>query len=448
MVLFHVLTISIASSVLLLMPKFSLQQTCSSSKDLNQTECVLITQPSYDSHQWAACVTEDYMIRASNGTYNCSYADTDTQCWYPCMLEIYGVENGSVNDDCSCTPGEMLPTNRSRLPAECYNPQGDDCGWYANCLEMRYPCRGTDDDYAIEYAEEICNRFFSEDNYNGFSSTGKLWINEVRKCLQIELVPSLRLWANYTCADIRRIAFASHASCYVDISPSMCELSCADVIRAFAIVNLPGGDFREGAAATAPLETIDQMLSILLKCYENELSGCIKGVLTTVEIAVKVGRSNHNLHTAATALMLARYFARALYWEENGFGWFPFFNNRRKRQIADEEINVRVVLVDMKLLNISSGTVPQSTSGQTLDQAVDDLVTAVSSGSLSMIPLNIDNTQVMSNLTVVSQCMDVNCDSTTMVTTPPNNSGAGCTQWGLHVYITWLLSMLCLMFLY
>ena len=151
--------------------------------------------------------------------------------------------------------------------------------------------------------------------------------------------------------------------------------------------------------------------------------------------------------------MLAHHFASALYWEENGFGWFPLYSDdnssdRKKRQITDEEINVRVLLVDIKLLNISNGTVPQSTSRQTLDQAVDDLVTAVSSGSLSMIPLNVNDTQVMSSLMVISQCMDVNCNSTNMtelVSAPPNNSGAGCMQWRLCIYATW---MLCLLLLY
>ena len=107
--------------------------------------------------------------------------------------------------------------------------------------------------------------------------------------------------------------------------------------------------------------------------------------------------------------------------------------------------------MDIKLLNISNGTVPQSNSRQTLNQAVNDLVTAVNSGSLSMIPLNVNNTQVMSSLMVISQCMDVNCNSTNMtelVTAPPNNSGAGCMQWRLYIYTTWLLSMLCLLLLY
>ena len=353
------------ASILVSLPKLTLQQQCSSARDLGRTECVLITRPSYDSHQWATCVTEDYMMCASGGRCrNVSGVDFGvTQCWYQCMLEIYNSEGGSVNSDCSCMPGEMLPNNRSRLEAECYNPSGDDCRWYEDCLEMRYPCRSTDDGYAIEYAQKFCNLY--SDNYNDFSSTGRQWVDEVRRCLQVALVPSLRLWVSPTCADIREEAFRSHAGCYTDVQPSMCDLSCADIWRAFVIVNLPNEDITEGALVSAPLATIQQMLSVMLRCYTNvELSGCINNLLTTLEIGVLVAVRNHPLvRTTTGAFLVARHFARTLSWEENGFGWFPLFDDsgdssdRRKRQNAHEEkINFRVLPVDMKLLNTSNGT--------------------------------------------------------------------------------------------
>ena len=419
----HVSRVLTIASILVLLPKLSLQQYCSSAADLGRTDCVLITRPSYDARQWATCVTEDYMMRASGGWWQCVNEGV-TQCWYQCMLEIYDFEGGLVNADCSCTPDEMLPNN-SRLPAECYSPRGDNCQWYEDCLEMRYPCRGTDDGYAIEYAQKFCNLY--SDNYNDFSSTGRQWVDEVRRCLQVALVPSLRLWVTHTCAAIREEAFDSHAGCYTDVDPSMCELSCADIWRAFVIVNFPSGDFTEGALVTAPLATIQQMLSVMLRCYTNEeLSGCIKNLLTTLEIAVKVGVRNLPLvRTATGAFFVARHVARTLSWVENGLGWYPLYmvdyydndsdRGHKKRQDTDEEIiNFRVLLVDMKILNTSNSTMSQPPSGQTIDQAVDNMVNAVMNGSLSMIPLNINNTEVNSSLSVVSQCMDISCNSSNM----------------------------------
>ena len=417
--------------LLLLAPKISLQQQCNSSSDLGETECVYL-YPVYNAHQWATCLTKDYIMRASDGRHVCA-SDTATQCWYQCMIEIYGAEDGSVNSDCSCTPGEMLPNDRSRLEAECYSPPGNDCDWYEDCLEMRYPCRGTDDGYAIEYAEKFCNLY--SENYNDFSIIGRQWVDEVRKCLQLQLVPTLRLWVNPTCAEIRDDAFDSHPDCYTGVTPSMCELGCVDIWQAFVIVNLPNGDVSEGALVTTPVATIKQMLAVMGQCYTNEeLSGCIKKLLTTLEIAVRVGaRHIPIVRTATGAFLVARRFARALLWVENGFSWFPLFDDdddddddfsdRRKRQDTDEDIiNFQVLLVDMKLLNTSNGTMSQPPSGQTIDQAVDDMVNAVMNGSLSMIPLNINNTVVNSSLSVVSQCMDVGCNSSNMtelVIAPP-----------------------------
>ena len=420
--------------LLVLVPKFSLQQQCNSTGDLGRTQCVLLT-PVYNAHQWATCLTEDYIMRASDGRHICA-SETARQCWYQCMIEIYGVAEGSVNSDCGCSPGEMLPNDLSRLEAECYSPRGDDCEWYRNCLARRYECPA-DENYAIDYALKFCNLY--TDNFEDFSIEGRQWVNAVRYCLQLQLVPYLRLWATYTCAEIRTEAFNGHPACYTGVSPSMCELGCGDIWRAFVVVNLPDGDLSEGALYTTPIATAKQMLAVMEQCYTNEeLTGCVKNLLTTLEIAVQlVGRNNPYIRAATTAFLVARHFATVLNWEDNGLGWFPLDGDddddddderdREKRQNADEEVlNVRVLLVDTKLLNISNGTMSQPTSGQTIDQAIDDLVNAVMNGSLSMIPLNINNTEVISSLSMVNQCMDVGCNSTAnmteLVTPPPTQS--------------------------
>ena len=70
----------------------------------------------------------------------------------------YGQDRGDVNKDCACSPGEQItvaPTNN--LSPHCYSPRGDDCSWYRNCLEVRYPYKGTVHAYAIKYAEKFCN---------------------------------------------------------------------------------------------------------------------------------------------------------------------------------------------------------------------------------------------------------------------------------------------------
>ena len=415
-------------SVLILLAwtsNFTLQQRCGGSSDVGQAECVLLT-PHYNRRQWATCLTESYIMRI-NASHNCR--GRVPQCWYQCMLEIYGIDEGPVYNNCSCSTGEFLTLNsENRLEPDCYSPQGDDCEWYINCLERRYPCRGTGNGYAIEFAYKFCNLFF--DNYNDFSEAGRNWVDAVRKCLQVQLVPPLRLWVSYTCADIRRIAFDSHPGCYTNVNPSMCELGPADVWQAFIVVNFPNGDITEGALAQEFISTTAQMLSVIRICLFSHEQGFIKNLVTTMIFTVAVGIFTGN-PLAAVAFGIANYFARELLWQQNGFRWFPLLDDdinsgNRKRQITDKNINIRVLLVDTKLLNISNGTMSQlpSNSGQTLDQAVDSLVTAVMNGSLSVIPLSINNTEVISSLSLVRQCTDVNCTSNniTEIATAPTES--------------------------
>ena len=137
-------------------------------------------------------------------------------------------------------------------------------------------------------------------------------------------MPYLRLWgvwATYTCTQIRTEAFDGHPACYTGVSPSMCELGCADIWRAFVVVNLPDGNIREGALYTTPVATAKQMLAVMRQCYTNEeLSECVKNLLTTLEIAVAI--SNLTLRIPIITAFIARHFDTVLDWAGNGFGWF------------------------------------------------------------------------------------------------------------------------------
>ncbi len=180
--------IAIACFILVALPcEMSCQ--CSGSSDIGNTECVLL-RPRYLQYQWATCLTHDYIQLTSNQRHICrNYA---TMCWYQCQLEIHHQENGPVFDDCACSPGDTIPTSDDTMPTlalECYSPSGDDCNWYRDCLEACYPCEGTEDGYAIEFAKKFCDLY--TERLSEFSSQGIMWIDGVRKCLQVVLVPSL-----------------------------------------------------------------------------------------------------------------------------------------------------------------------------------------------------------------------------------------------------------------
>ncbi len=405
------------SLLLLLVPGSACQLQCGtvdgSVHNLGEVECVLLISPPYDDYQWATCLTDDYIMRSSNQRHHC-LSGGGTACWYQCMIEIYDISQGAVNDECRCSRDENTTTETPTddLPPYCYSPGGQDCGWYRDCLEVRYPCEETDSGYAIEYAEKFCNLYSA--NYNDFSTDGRAWIDGVRKCLQVVLVPTLRPWVSKTCEDIRRDAFDSHPECYVNPAsgaPGICELSCADVWRSFWLVNFEGE-----AYSSAPIETGKQMLSVMARCFESgPLSGCIPAAQTALLLTVP------GIPGVTAAAKVVAFIAAKMDWSANGFRWFPFLGDddsdsasRKKRQTTGEyTASIHVLLVDTKALNISNGTTSTPTPGQeNIDQVLTNLASSVSDGLFSEIPVVINGTQMILEISSVGQCTDTLCNST------------------------------------
>jgi len=195
------------------------------------TDCFLDT-PYYSKHQCGTCVTNAYMRQVSKGKFQCPDT-TATYCYYQCMLEKYSLDRGPVYDDCLCKANVSVPQRPAILPPECFSPDGTDCAWYRQCLNKMIPCTGQTE-YAISYGEKFCNLY--EQSRLKFSQKGLQWINAVRKCLQVALVPVLHFCqVQPTCEDIRTKAFHSHVPCYVQPYEglSVCTLPVMDWFRIF-----------------------------------------------------------------------------------------------------------------------------------------------------------------------------------------------------------------------
>ena len=180
-----------------------------------QTKCVKFGK--YEDYQWSACLSNSYIRIKSGGDHACRYNQA-SYCWYQCQLEFYHLENGAVGQACKCNPKEEHANVTSpSLPAWCYSPTGDSCHWYQDCLEKRFKCSGTDYGYAIDFGTKFCQQY--EKNYHLLSKQGKEWVDGVRKCMQVSLVPFLRdFMAKSTCKQIRNTAMYSHDCCYSPVS--------------------------------------------------------------------------------------------------------------------------------------------------------------------------------------------------------------------------------------
>ena len=221
------------------------------------TKCFLDTLY-YSKYQCGTCLTDAYIRQRSEGKYGCQNS-TQTYCYYPCMLEKYGIDSGPVYDDCLCKANSSLPQPSVILPSHCYSPAGKDCKWYRECLAKALPCTGHAE-YAISYGEKYCNRYAQ--TKSRFSHKAQRWIDAVRKCLQVALVPLLYFCqVKPTCEDIRTKAFHSHVPCYVEPYPglSVCNLEATDWINIFFTI-------KSVFVSSAWLESMKTVVQTAVRC--------------------------------------------------------------------------------------------------------------------------------------------------------------------------------------
>ncbi|XP_071177275.1 uncharacterized protein [Mytilus edulis] len=327
-------------------------------------ECIKIARYN-NEYQWATCLTDTY-IKAKSGTEHECEERTATYCYYQCMLELYDVNSGPIEGCCKCQQGQEYTSTDLTLPSSCYSPSGTDCWWYEECLERKYKCKGTEDDYALEFATKICNLY--NEYFSFFSSRGQIWINSVRKCLQVSLVPIIRPWCSKSCKEIKQIAFDSHIPCYVrpnrqDLSISYCNLNFKDRARVFWTVK--SGLVMKGAV----IETLNGVMMTMTKCTVQLLDNVLNDVnsfLTdvkafSIEIFTKIQslfrRRRRALSDFTDVLTLANRIADSiankLRWSEQGILWFSSVDSNTSWPLSNELLML-VHLADKKTYDLNT----------------------------------------------------------------------------------------------
>ena len=389
------------------------------------TECIQISRYN-NEYQWATCLTNAYIQQKSSHQHQCTDR-TRTYCWYQCMLEVYEKDFGPVSDDCSCQlskttakPYTGVPT--TSLPLECNSPSGDSCDWYRNCLEKRYPCEDTSNAYAIKYAEKFCRLY--ENRSSLFSPEGRKWVDAVRKCLQVSLVPILRPWYKLSCEDLREWAFDSHTPCYLDPdkgAPSICDLDCQDFFKIFWTIK---GSFIQ---LDTFWETLKGMWNIGARCgVASQIAKCFKpvkeaylrvqkAVIKIIKIVIKKlkklltwgKRSTSDPLPEADAQSrfadrVGSAIATAMNWNADVMDWLAYPENTTAPADDPDIMNIIIVLADIKALGIVNTSAPAINFNQT----IKEFALTVANGTL---PLQVDGTNVW--VKSLASCSDKSCNS-------------------------------------
>ena len=398
------------------------------------TGCIRL--PRYNNqYQWATCLTDAYIKQKSRHKHLC-LDRTTTYCWYQCMIEVHNKEVGSVTQDCSCKDAGSTTANpftgllTTPLPPDCYSPSGDSCDWYRNCLERKYPCEDTSNAYAIRFAERFCRLY--DKRYSSFSAAGQKWVNAVRKCLQVELVPLLRVWSNPTCEKIQEKAWASHNSCYLypdEYAPSICSLRCFDFFKIFFTVK---GSFVEMDTAVKSFETMLNVgskcrpTSQIPKCYKESKDWITNKYVKTYNrfvnifkiIIKKFKKSRKRVRRLADPTSLPEADARnrfadgvgsalekALKWNTEVMDWIAYTENKELPKYEDpDNMGIVIMFADKKAL----GIVKTFSPFVNFDQTVKEFAVAIKGGKL---PLEVEGCNVW--VRSLSSCAYQSCNDTT-----------------------------------
>lgn len=107
------------------------------------------------------------------------------------------------------------------------------------------------------------------DNAHRFSSTGQVWIGNVRRCLQQALGPTIGNYV-YSCAGRKATAFDTHVQCYVD--NGFCNLPLSDYLKIVQVVGDTFVPFNGDAAQSTitAAQTLTQCASQLWNSWTGK----------------------------------------------------------------------------------------------------------------------------------------------------------------------------------
>ena len=386
-------------------------------------ECIRI--PRYnDEYQWATCLTDTYIEAKSSGKHVCE-DQSATFCYYQCMLEIHDANSGPVDKECcACQYGEEYTQSDLILPSECYSPSGTNCGWYENCLERKYQCRGTEDGYAMEFATKFCNLY--NEHFAEFSVEGQTWVDAVRKCLQVSLVPIIRPWCSKTCKEIKQTAFVSHVSCYVlpnkgDPSISMCNLGLTDLynviwtIKSSLLMSLDSS-----------FEVMNGIMNTVSECVTRRVINPAREKIDNFILEMKIkmdnvlpfGRHRRSLSNSIDFLLLsnriADNIAAKLHWSEKGVLWISTVDTNSNETLTSERL-IYIHLADRKTYDLNA----QNSSSSDMKSIIQEFQSKVHSGDL-----NANLKDFSFEILSAKGCLDTHCNTTLFeVNATPNDNG-------------------------
>ena len=382
------------------------------------------------AYQWATCLTSDHIL-AKGGPGHICKDRTRRYCWYKCMSEVHDQSYGNVSHGCGCDPIQYLRPPNTSLPQQCYSPAGDSCYWYRNCFEEKQFCKPPSNAYVIRYAERFCRVF--EEQKAKLSPDAQKWMEAVRKCQQVALVPLLRDSQPQTCSEIRAKAHASYTQCYLNPgegAKSICDVSCWEHLKIIWSIkrSFPKLDTAwESLKGLWNIHTECNPPQIQELCIEHNSKNVIKRLKLNVENLMRRKRRSADFADELSRLAdgVSTAVASALEWNTDVMDWVAYTTN----WVSFGNVDIIIAIADIKALGIVNAPI----ESVNFEQTIHDFALAINESSLQP---QVDGNNVW--IKSLASCIDKACVITRKLANsdkPPWSGATGIAHGNLGMFI-------------
>ena len=253
----------------------------------------------------------------------------------------------------------------------------------------------------MQYASEFC-RLYSGNRAN-LTAQGQRWLDAVRKCIQVKLVPIIRPYVDMTCTAVKTFALETHPPCYqapYPGEPSICDLALSDWGKIFWTV--------KGGFETAVIPSLKGLLNVTNRCPSTVLQG-LNYTRNSQELGLRMFRLTaekiqRDMDYGPTADIIVHQLANQLEWKNKGVQWFAFIG----QSMNANEVPFDVLLGSRSMYDIKFTGVPTAT----MMEILDDLAFQTSNGTITF---TLDH---MLSLTKFTDCLDLACQNINLQVTP------------------------------
>ena len=261
--------------------------------------------------------------------------------------------------------------------------------------------------HVMRSVQSFCNLYTT--NSNDFSVDGRKWLNAVRICFLVKLVPLIRpyITGHLSCQELDNYSLRTHNQCYfrpywdrsiLHTAPTICQISQTDWGKAFWTIR--------GGLHDVNVHTLKGMLNVMNRCNGSVLNGFLNNNtmsqdsgMRLVKLTIRISElGDKMMDTETTSISIAQQLAQQFNWEQHGLQWFAFTTNDTDMNL----VSFKILLGSRRIFDVKVVDAPEAN----IADMIDCMVTAIGN---RRIFLNVGDGLAA---VMFSGCLDFDCTNT------------------------------------